>query len=94
MGNIAANTAFTITMAIKNLQAGYVKSTVLEQLDLDFSRSNFVNAQANYYSAPQQLNPQNIIMGHSHFVIEQLESMSQTTPLGSYYEALLALSPH
>ncbi|KZV74804.1 hypothetical protein PENSPDRAFT_166378 [Peniophora sp. CONT] len=64
MGNIAANTPFTITMAIKNLQAG-----------------NFVNAQSNYYSAPQQLNAQNTIIGHSHFVIEQLQSMTQTTPL-------------
>ena len=43
--------------------------------------SNFVNAQANYYSAPQQLNAQNTIIGHSHFVIEQLQSMTQTTPL-------------
>lgn len=41
---------------------------------------NFVNAQQNYFSAPQQLNGQGVIKGHSHVVIEQLESLDQTTP--------------
>jgi hypothetical protein len=62
--NIAANTAFTITMNIKNLETG-----------------NFVNAQTNYYSAPQQVNSAGAVIGHSHFVVEQLTSMTQTTPL-------------
>jgi len=64
MGTIKANTNFTITMAIKNLETG-----------------NFVNAQSNYYSAPQQVNNQGNIIGHSHFVIEALQSLTQTTPL-------------
>lgn len=42
---------------------------------------NFVNAQANYYAAPQQLNAQGVIIGHTHFVIEPLQSLTQTTPL-------------
>ncbi|KAG0703047.1 hypothetical protein DFH29DRAFT_804000 [Suillus ampliporus] len=41
---------------------------------------NFVNAQQNYFSAPQQLNGQGQIQGHSHVVIEQLDSLTQTTP--------------
>ncbi|KAJ3500795.1 hypothetical protein NLJ89_g9631 [Agrocybe chaxingu] len=41
---------------------------------------NFVNAQQNYFSAPQQLNAQGLIRGHSHVVIEQLDSLEQTTP--------------
>jgi len=41
---------------------------------------HFVNAQENYFSAPQQLNNQGQIQGHSHVVIEQLDSLSQTTP--------------
>lgn len=62
--NIAtANTAFTVTMAISNLETG-----------------NFVNAQTNYFSAPQQLNAQGLIVGHSHVVIEELSSITQTTP--------------
>jgi hypothetical protein len=41
---------------------------------------NFVNAQANYFSAPQQLNGQGIIVGHSHVVVETLHALDQTTP--------------
>lgn len=41
---------------------------------------NFVNAQQNYFSAPQQLNAQGQIVGHSHVVVESLSSLTQTTP--------------
>ncbi|KAG5654287.1 hypothetical protein H0H81_005136 [Sphagnurus paluster] len=41
---------------------------------------NFVNAQQNYFSAPQQLNDQGIIRGHSHVVIELLTSLDQIVP--------------
>ncbi|KAG5646871.1 hypothetical protein DXG03_001947 [Asterophora parasitica] len=41
---------------------------------------NFVNAQNNYFAAPQQLNGQGTIIGHSHVVVEQLTSLTQTTP--------------
>jgi len=40
----------------------------------------FVNAQANYFAAPQQLNAQGQVQGHSHVVIEQLSSLTQSTP--------------
>jgi len=60
---IPANTAFTISMAINNLQTG-----------------NFVNAQENYFAAPQQLNAQGLIIGHSHVVVETLQALDQTTP--------------
>ncbi|KAH7926196.1 hypothetical protein BV22DRAFT_375416 [Leucogyrophana mollusca] len=40
----------------------------------------FVNAEENYFAAPQQLNAQGQIQGHSHIVIEQLDSLTQTTP--------------
>lgn len=60
---IAANTAFTISMAINNLETG-----------------NFVNAEENYFSAPQQLNGQGVIIGHSHVVVETLQALDQTTP--------------
>ncbi|PPQ87239.1 hypothetical protein CVT25_004089 [Psilocybe cyanescens] len=43
----------------------------------------FVNAKSNYFSAPQQLNAQGQIQGHSHVVIEKLDSLTQTTPLTS-----------
>ena len=40
----------------------------------------FVNADQNYFAAPQQLNGQGQIQGHSHVVIEQLSALDQTTP--------------
>lgn len=40
----------------------------------------FVNANANYFAAPQQLNSAGQIIGHSHVVIEPLTSLTQTTP--------------
>ncbi|KAF8203760.1 hypothetical protein BJ912DRAFT_841651, partial [Pholiota molesta] len=60
---IAANTAFTITMAVANFETG-----------------NFVNAEENYFAAPQQLNAQGQIIGHSHVVVESLTALDQTTP--------------
>lgn len=60
---IAANQAFTISMAINNLETG-----------------NFVNAQSNYYAAPAQVNSNGVLIGHSHVVVEQLDSLDQTTP--------------
>jgi hypothetical protein len=40
---------------------------------------NFVNAEANYFGAPQQLQ-NGVVLGHSHVVIEALSSSDQTTP--------------
>jgi hypothetical protein len=60
---IAANQAFTISMAISKLVTG-----------------NFVNAQQNYFSAPQQLDQSGQITGHSHVVVETLTALDQTTP--------------
>jgi len=39
-----------------------------------------VNAKQNYFSAPQQLNGAGIIQGHSHVVVEKLDSLKQTRP--------------
>lgn len=41
---------------------------------------NFVNAQENYFAAPQQLTGGGTIIGHSHVVVEKLQSLGQTTP--------------
>ena len=39
---------------------------------------NFVNANNNYFAAPQQVNAQGDIKGHSHVVIEQIASLETT----------------
>lgn len=46
----------------------------------NFQSGNFVNADQNYFAAPQQLNKQGQIVGHSHVVVEALSSLGQTTP--------------
>lgn len=61
-GTIKANTAFTVQMAIRNMETGF-----------------FVNAAQNYFAAPQFVNAKGQIQGHSHVVIEQLSSLTQTT---------------
>lgn len=40
---------------------------------------NFVNAASNYYSAPQQVDDSGNVVGHTHIVIEALDSLTQTT---------------
>jgi hypothetical protein len=40
----------------------------------------FANAQKNYFAAPQVLNAQGQIQGHSHIVIEKIDSLQQTLP--------------
>ncbi|OCB85982.1 hypothetical protein A7U60_g6877 [Sanghuangporus baumii] len=41
---------------------------------------NFVNAATNYFSAPQQVNSGGDIVGHSHVVVDFLDSLDQTKP--------------
>ena len=61
-GTIAANTNFTIKMAINNLETGH-----------------FTNPTTTFHMAPQVVNDAGLIKGHSHVVIEQLSSLTQTT---------------
>ena len=41
---------------------------------------HFTNPDSTYYSAPQQLNSDNDIVGHTHVVIERLSSITSTAP--------------
>ena len=41
---------------------------------------NFVNAAENYFAAPQQVNGQGNIRGHSHITIDPLPSLDSTEP--------------
>lgn len=42
---------------------------------------SFVNPDTNYFGAPQDLSAQGQIIGHSHFVIQSLPSVTSTQPL-------------
>ncbi|KAF7306476.1 hypothetical protein MIND_00438900 [Mycena indigotica] len=46
----------------------------------NFQTGTFTNAQRTYFSAPQTLNAQGEIIGHTHIVIEALQSIDQITP--------------
>jgi hypothetical protein len=41
----------------------------------------FVNPNTNYFGAPQALNAQGQIIGHSHVVVQAMKSLTDTTPL-------------
>jgi hypothetical protein len=41
---------------------------------------NFVNAETNYYSAPQQVNAAGDIIGHTHFTVNKIGSFTESTP--------------
>ncbi|KAF8530935.1 hypothetical protein JB92DRAFT_2693457 [Gautieria morchelliformis] len=42
---------------------------------------SFVNPDTNYFAAPQALNGQGQIVGHSHFVVQSLPDIASTAPL-------------
>jgi len=46
----------------------------------NFQSGAFVNAEENYFAAPQQVNADGQIIGHSHVVVESLSALDQTTP--------------
>ncbi|KAF6764169.1 hypothetical protein DFP72DRAFT_840276 [Ephemerocybe angulata] len=46
----------------------------------NFATGQFVNAKSNYVAAPQQLDSDGLILGHSHITIDRLISLIQTTP--------------
>jgi len=41
---------------------------------------SFTNPNTNYYGAPQQLNSNGVIVGHTHIVINKISSFQDTTP--------------
>lgn len=64
LGTLKANTAFTMKLAVKNVQLGV-----------------FTNPDTTYFAAPQGVNKDGNIIGHTHLVAEQVESLTSTTPL-------------
>jgi hypothetical protein len=46
----------------------------------NLASGNFTDASNSYFAAPQQLNGQGLAVGHSHVVVESIDSLTQTTP--------------
>lgn len=53
----------------------------IEMAIQNLETGNFVNAAENYFSAPQQVNRNGIVRGHSHVVIQEMESLESTEVL-------------
>jgi len=70
---------FTSPLNNQNIAAANQPFTVSMAIQ-GMETGNFVNAETNYFAAPQQLNAQGQIIGHSHVVIESLTSITQDKP--------------
>ncbi|KAJ3528574.1 hypothetical protein NM688_g7981 [Phlebia brevispora] len=83
MGIIAATTNMPSSKFVFPPNFGTVKANTeftvqmaINNLETGF----FVNANQNFFAAPQQVNTAGNIQGHSHVVIEQIDSLTSTNP--------------
>ncbi|KAF9020335.1 hypothetical protein BDZ89DRAFT_1138756 [Hymenopellis radicata] len=67
---------FTFPVNFQQFDEGesFTISMAIQNLDT----GNFVNAQDKYFSAPQTLNNDGVIIGHSHVVIEAISAFNAT----------------
>ncbi|KAI0700800.1 hypothetical protein C8T65DRAFT_279989 [Cerioporus squamosus] len=83
MGVIAATTNMPSSKFVFPTNNGKVAANAnftVQMAIKNLETGNFVNANANYFAAPQQVNAQGNIRGHSHIVIEQLAALDSTAP--------------
>ncbi|KAF9258612.1 hypothetical protein L218DRAFT_909265 [Marasmius fiardii PR-910] len=81
MGQIPAKAA--IPHSKFQFPVNFAKVEVNKAFTIQMSIANmqtgfFTNAKNNYYSGPQQLNDQGQIKGHSHVVIQKIDSFTST----------------
>jgi hypothetical protein len=84
MGVIAANTNMPSAKFVSpangdtsiKANTAFTVSLALQHIQA----GHFTNAQQTYFAAPQKVNAQGDIIGHTHIVIEALTSLGQTTP--------------
>ncbi|KAI0771049.1 hypothetical protein BD413DRAFT_493228 [Trametes elegans] len=83
MGVIASTNNMPSSKFINPKNFGTIKSNTTFTIQMAINHletGHFVNAQENYFSAPQVVNSQGDIQGHSHVVIDRLSAIDQTTP--------------
>ncbi len=83
MGVIAATTNMPSSKFVFPPNGGTVpanKDFTIQMAIEHLETGNFVNAAENYFSAPQVVNAQGDITGHSHVVIDPLPSLGSTKP--------------
>ncbi|KAH9922169.1 uncharacterized protein B0H18DRAFT_521462 [Fomitopsis serialis] len=81
MGMIAATTAMPSSKFVnpKNLDTVPANQNITIQMAIsNLDTGNFVNPNTNYFSAPQQTSSSGVIQGHSHVVVEAIDSLTST----------------
>ena len=83
MGIIAATTNMPASKFVFPANNGKVAANqnfTIKMAINHLETGNFVNANNNYFAAPQQVNAQGDIKGHSHVVIDPVPSANSTEP--------------
>ncbi|THH07938.1 hypothetical protein EW145_g3041 [Phellinidium pouzarii] len=83
MGIIAATTNMPSAKFTFPQNMGTVKpnqSFTVKMAIKNLATGQFVNADDNYFSAPQSVDSSGNILGHSHIVIEQISSITDANP--------------
>lgn len=83
MGRILATTKLPSSKFTFPANGGTVPASQTFTIKMAISNmvtGNFVNAQANYYAAPCQVDGTGTVIGHSHVVVEKLDSLQSTAP--------------
>jgi len=81
MGVLAPSTNMPSSKFLKPKNLDAIKAHTTFQIKMavrHFDVGHFTNPDTTYYGAPQQLNAGNDIIGHPHFVIEKINSVSST----------------
>jgi hypothetical protein len=82
MGDIIPKASMPSAKFVNPLNLANIKSntTIAFQLAVtNMETGNFVNAETNYFAAPQQLNSQNQLIAHSHITVNAIKSFQDTT---------------
>ncbi|GBE78481.1 hypothetical protein BKA93DRAFT_537108 [Sparassis latifolia] len=72
----SAKFVFPANMGTVKANTNFTVTMAISNLATGF----FVNADENYFAAPQTTDSAGNVKGHSHLVIERLNSLNQTTP--------------
>jgi predicted PolB exonuclease-like 3'-5' exonuclease len=81
MGVLAPSTNMPSSKFIKPKNLDAIKAHTTFQIKMairHLDAGHFTNSDTTFFGAPQQLNSGNDIIGHTHFVIEKLSSVSST----------------
>jgi hypothetical protein len=83
MGVLAPSTNMPSSKFIKPKNLDAIKAHTTFEIKMairHLDTGHFSNPNTTYYAAPQRLNSGNDIIGHPHFVIEKLSSVTSTDP--------------